>query len=130
MLMLVTKVRNPAERSLSNREHVSYIIKVRWDGFQQGLTVGLYLPHRLGFVRQADPLPVVIEMASQQPQDNHATQAQDGSGTETQEGSDWLSLSHVTTLGQERACQSHGKHMEGSTQEKEMLFPKEGGIAE
>lgn len=75
MLMLVTNVRNPADRSLSTRERVSYIISVRWDGFQQGLTVGLYLPHRLGFVPQADPLPVVIEMASQQPQDSQGTQA-------------------------------------------------------
>lgn len=41
MLMLVTNVRNPAERSLSNRKYVSCIIKVRWDGFQQGLTEGL-----------------------------------------------------------------------------------------
>lgn len=46
----------------------------------------------------------------------------DGSSTETQESSDWLSLSHVTTLSQERACQSHGKHREGPPQEKEMLF--------
>lgn len=37
----------------------------------------------------------------------------DGSGTETQEGSDWLSLSHVTTLRQERAGQSHGKQAHG-----------------
>lgn len=76
MLMLVTNVRNPADRSLSSRERVSYVITVRWDGFQQGLTVGLYLPHQFGFVPQAEPLPVVIEMASQQPQDCHGTQAQ------------------------------------------------------
>lgn len=41
MFTLVTNVRNPTEGSLSNREHVSYVIKVRWDGFQQSLTVGL-----------------------------------------------------------------------------------------
>lgn len=48
----------------------------------------------------------------------------DGSSTETQEGSDWLSLSHMTTLRQERECQSHGKHRDRPPPEKEMLFPE------
>lgn len=75
---------------------------------------GLGLSHMLGLVRQAAPLPVVSEMVSQQPQPAGNTQLQDGSDAKTQEGSDWLSLSHVTTLRQERERQSPASTWRGS----------------
>ena len=59
--MLVPNVRNPVQ---SRRIDKGSIIKVRWNCFPQGPVEGLKLSHLLGFVCQADPLPVVSSGAT------------------------------------------------------------------